>query len=327
MKFYIENSYCIGPFDHHDFKDFATQKATEGNVYKTIEPDYYECLKTHIVRRGSRSAKFGMYAALKCMENRNKDHIDGIIVSTSLGGLRNFEDFTLQMIDQEEVNLSPNPFIQSLHSTLSGNLALELETNVYNITYTNRGNAFETALLDARMNLMEGHSEILLGASDEISLNYQFSVLKDNFLNHKDSSEGCLGEGAAFFRLLKEKNQNSITVEEVVTFYGIDDEMFKKEISNLLDRNGILPENIDVIISGLKDNFSHDRLSKESTIYYKNFVGEYPTSISFALWLGENMIRENIIPDVFHKSSTKAIGNVLIINEYRKYKSIIILSK
>ncbi|KXH79183.1 beta-ketoacyl synthase chain length factor [Chryseobacterium kwangjuense] len=327
MKFYIENSYGIGPFENRDFKDFETRKTQDGDGFKVIEPDYYECLKTHIVRRGSRSAKFGMYAALKCMENQNAENIEGIIVGTSLGGLRNFEEFTLQMIDLEEVNMSPNPFIQSLHSTLSGNLAIELGTYAYNVTYTNRGNAFETALLDAKMSFMEGREQILIGSSDENSANYQFSVAKDHFLNQDNSSQAASGEGAAFFKLVSKKSQDTVTVADVATFYNISHEEFKDKISEILDKNGIHKDDISLVISGLKKDLSEDIHPVETTLFYKDFVGEYATSISFAMWLGENIIRKNTVPDVFGKKEPEEISNVLILNEYRKYKSVIILSK
>ncbi|WP_413513790.1 beta-ketoacyl synthase chain length factor [Myroides odoratus] len=301
----------------------------EDEVYHIVEPDYYEYLTTHIVRRGSRSAKFGMYAALKCVNKKNIELLDGILVATSLGGLKNSEDFMIQSIDNEESNLSPNYFIQSLHSTLSGNMAIELCVKAYNITYTNRGNAFEMALLDASMLFNEGSKDLLIGASDEVSDNYKKAVIKDCFLGESLGKPYQFGEGASFFRLSKVRTKDAVSIIGVKTFYKlVDNNTFSEKIFDLLNEKEMTIEDIDILISGVTNVSWFKKKSNISPIIlYKDFVGEYPTSISFAVWLGEQIIKEQSIPSLFSIEGLELVKTIMVINKYKEYESVIILSK
>ena len=49
--------------------------------------------------------------------------------------------------------LTPTSFIQSTHNTVGGQIALGLECKGYNFTYVHASISFESALLDAQLQL------------------------------------------------------------------------------------------------------------------------------------------------------------------------------
>ena len=186
MKLYIKKTACISALEINESSGrFELSKVTPDNPDKIIyvqKPNYRELLSTNIIRRASRNVIMGLFAALKCLEDFKFD-IDAVIVGNGLGGLVQSESFLLEMANENEQNLSPNPFFQSLHSSLSGNIAIAIRCSSYNMTYVNRGSSFESALIDAKMHILENNNQsILVGASDEITSNYADIVYRTNYL-------------------------------------------------------------------------------------------------------------------------------------------------
>ena len=56
--------------------------------------------------------------------------------------------------------LTPTSFIQSTHNTVGGQIALELQCKGYNFTYVHGSNSFESALLDAKLQLELNEAKI-----------------------------------------------------------------------------------------------------------------------------------------------------------------------
>jgi 3-oxoacyl-(acyl-carrier-protein) synthase len=137
MKLYIKSTACVSPLEitqTDESFEFSIPELTAAENLHVVNPNYKELLSLNSIRRISKFNKIGVFAALKCIENFT-DPIDGIIVGTGIGGFQNTEKFILDMDDSLEKNLSPNPFFQSLHSSLSGNIAIATKCDAYNTTY------------------------------------------------------------------------------------------------------------------------------------------------------------------------------------------------
>ena len=76
------------------------------------------------------------------------------------------------MCREGESGLSPTAFMQSTHNTIGSMVAIALGCHGYNCTYSQDGVSFESALLDAVMQLESGEAgNSLVGAHDEITDN------------------------------------------------------------------------------------------------------------------------------------------------------------
>src|SRR5690606_12093618 len=116
------------------------------------------------LRRMSVVMKFGVFAALKAHQLAGAPVLDGIITATSKGCVTDTAKF---LISYHENAVSPTAFIQSTHNAIAGQIALLLQSNAYNFTYSQGDKSFEAAFLDAQMMIAEGAKYILCGSFDE----------------------------------------------------------------------------------------------------------------------------------------------------------------
>ena len=159
--------------------------------------DYKEIIADPALRRRmSRIVKMGVACGLKCIEGLAPESIDAIITATGFGCLADTEKFIESIVANSERLLNPTPFIQSTFNTIGGQIALLRGIHSYNVTYAHRGLSFESALIDAAMQVAEGKKNVLLGAIDEIT-----ASSADIQRRLGMTREYELGEGANFFVL------------------------------------------------------------------------------------------------------------------------------
>ena len=170
MELYIQSIYCISAQDftlnytveNHLFKQYS------GKTLKLVEPDYNDYISLGDQRRMSKPVKMSIFAAYKCIEKSEK--IDAIIVANGLGVIKPSEIFLEKLLLNDERGPSPTAFMQSLHSSIAGQLSLDLKFQGYTMTYTQSAFSFENALMDAQMLISEGETEtILLGTVGELT--------------------------------------------------------------------------------------------------------------------------------------------------------------
>lgn len=323
MKLYILSSACVSPLDVYSQElSFSSDHKDENDCLKVVEPHYKEFLDLNIIRRVAKYTKIGLYAALKTINDFGSP--DAIIVGTGVGGFLHSEKFIFEMDENSEKNLSPNFFFQSLHSSLSGNISIISKCKGYNITYVNRGTSFESTLMDAALHLKNSPSKkILIGTSDEITENYSLIVKQSKYF---DTEIYKLGEGAAFMLVTGEKIDNCPFITAFETFYKTQKTELNKNIEKTLQGLNLTINEIDLLISD-QNVYSEIAISDEiPVIFYKNFVGEYPTSSSFAVWLASYVLKEQRIPKVFEINEKLKFKNILVVNQFKSNFSIIVLS-
>ena len=82
--------------------------------------------------------------------------------------MENTENFLSAMCRDGEEMLPPTYFMMSTHNTISSAVAILLRCHGYNCTYSQKGISFESALLDAFIQLQAGRmGNALVGSHDE----------------------------------------------------------------------------------------------------------------------------------------------------------------
>src|SRR5690606_20919558 len=145
---------------------------------------------------------------------------EAIIVGTGLGCLTDTQRFLSDLCTSKEGVLSPTAFIQSTHNTIAGQIALLLNCNGYNSTYSDRNHSFEQALLDAKLHLLEGNDSILVGAADEKTdlVERVVAAIMESKKSNSSPQDYFLGEGSSFFVVSQTKKFNSIELKDLKLF-------------------------------------------------------------------------------------------------------------
>ena len=316
-----------------------------GDRLTCIEPDYGQFVDVRQLRRMSRIIKMGMAAGTLALREAGIAVPDAIITGTSFGCLEDTGIFLSKMIENKENALNPTPFIQSTHNTIGSQIALLLQCQGYNQTYTQRGFSFEHSLIDAILELKDNPNQhILAGGVDEItshshSLQKRFGIFRSSssslsLLRHL--GDGTVnGEGAVYLALSGEKNDSSnICVDAVSTFYNSRNVI--ADAKGFMERTTVGYADVDLVLMGKSGIQKWDKdleviswalFPKASLGVFKHLCGEYPTASAFATWLGARLLREEHIPEVVvEKNVGRPLKNILIFNKYfEKYYSLILL--
>ena len=352
MKTYIRASSNISPqetFKRDAFPFSAT--AYSGNLLTVREPNYPDIIDAKTIRRMGRIVKMGVAAALECLKEAENECPDAIITATAYGCLADTDQFLSTLIGRSEEILSPTAFIQSTHNTVGAQIALILKCNSYNNTFVNGGFSFESALLDAIMLLQEEEATtVLAGSVDEITeLSHvvlsRFDLYKRTSVSSLDlfssASKGTIaGEGSAFFLLSSISSPDDLAcLDGLATFYRPgDSKEMANSIATFLADQDLDVTDIDLVIDGrngdLKNDAHYDSLTglifaNTEMISYKHLCGEYPTAVSFAVWLAANIVKTGQVPENagYSVSPENKLRRILICNNYQDlYHSLILIS-
>jgi len=351
MNVFINGLGNISPQNTLDNDNFLSEVRNESSMsLRVVEPDYKTQLKGINSRRMSRLMKQGVASALHCLKDSGEEDLDAIITGTGLGFTKMTENFLTNIYKHDEGILSPTQFIQSTHNTISGTIALILNCDKYNFTYSNRGSSFESALLDGLMKIKEGCENVLVGGFDEITENYlnitnrmklwktqEFSQL--DLLSENNSSGTLPGEGSTFFMLNKNKSANTYCAVKGIRmlFKPKSNDLFEHEINALLEESDLDREQLDLCLLGLNGDKKIDQniteikdrfLKGVDACYFKHLCGEYKTATAFGMWTGTQILAKQSVPEVLKTSpfSKDKIDNLLIYNNYNDtYHTLILL--
>ncbi|OFX75389.1 MAG: hypothetical protein A2X12_01795 [Bacteroidetes bacterium GWE2_29_8] len=343
---FIKDTIAISPQNTYNNDIFSsTIKQLYGNKFLAIEPEYTGIIKPNQLRRMGRSLRMGIGCALPLL--RNYCNVDGIIIGSSEGGLEDCIKFLNQIKDYEEGMLTPTNFVQSTPNALAGQLALLTSNNSYNTTHVHKGLAFENALIDAKILLLENKvKRLLVGGVEEIS-NYNFNIEKSagQFKDKECSSSQLIysntkgtvcGEGSTMFILESLTGNNNIKINDIQTITFPTEEELHNTAINILKRNNLKIDHIDILIFGMNGDIRSDyfyyRMMEQlfvnqSVLMYKNLVGEYPTSSAFALYLAYNILLKQYVPKdiIFRQEAKLKYNNILIYNHYKGIQHSFIL--
>ena len=342
---------CVSAQDTYEtsFLESVEINTTENIVYAK-QPSYKELIPPAAARRMAKGVKMGLAASTKALKEANIEVPDAIITGTGMGCIEDSEKFLKALIDNNEEYLTPTNFIQSTHNTVGAQIALGLGCKGYNFTYVNGAVSFESALLDAKLQIEnDEENTILVGAADEtaphsmelfklINLiksenNTPYSVLDSN------SSGVVYSEGATFIALENQQKENSYAVVEAIQ---IQNELKIDEVecflTNFLENNNLRIQDIDAVILGNNGDVSFDSYYKPVAsifnqipqVYYKHLSGEFNTASAFGFWIAATIVKNQSIPQIIKMNSIEKsnFSKVILYNQFQgKDHSLVLLSK
>lgn len=351
-KTYINGVGCISTQKTFDtvFLEEAVVNNSE-NVLSIVAPVYKDYISPAAIRRMAKGVKNGIVASALAMKDANVENVDAIITGTGLGCIEDSEKFLKNILDNNEEFLTPTSFIQSTHNTVGAQIALSLQCKGYNFTYVNGAVSFESALLDAKMQIEENEANsILVGGVDENG-EYTLSLFKlarrikkendlpAEVLNAK-STGVIYGEGASFFVLENERKANTYAeILDVEIVNKLEENEIESALISFLKTNNLQISDLDAVVLGFDGNsdsdFYYKNLSENTfaetpQLYYKHLSGEYDTASAFALWMASKVIKTQEIPEIIKVNSVSkpTYNTILLYNQVNgKNHSFTLLSK
>ncbi|MBP9848709.1 MAG: beta-ketoacyl synthase chain length factor [Flavobacterium sp.] len=351
QKCYINGMGCVSAQDTYEtsFLESVEINTTENIVYAK-QPSYKELIPPAAARRMAKGVKMGLAASTKALKEANVEVPDAIITGTGMGCIEDSEKFLKALIDNNEEYLTPTNFIQSTHNTVGAQIALGLGCKGYNFTYVNGAVSFESALLDAKLQIEnDEENTILVGAADETAThsmelfklinliknenNTPYSVLDSN------SSGVVYSEGATFIALENQQKENSYAVVEAIQ---IQNELKIDEVeyflTNFLEDNNLRIQDIDAVILGNNGDISFDGYYKPVAsifnqipqVYYKHLSGEFNTASAFGFWIATTIVKNQSIPQILKMNTIDKsnFSKVVLYNQFQgKDHSLVLLSK
>ncbi|MBK8685965.1 MAG: beta-ketoacyl synthase chain length factor [Bacteroidetes bacterium] len=337
---FIISSTCISP--QNTFEGLEGLKAVnypKEPVYYCQEPDFSKYINPVQIRRMSRALKMGYTAAIDALNKSGFTQLDAIIIGTGKGCMSDTEIFLHSIVEYQETALNATHFIHSTYNQLNGLIALNKKISCYNITYVHRGFSLEHALLDAALYFAEHpQSQILVGSFDEMTPDHfkvkkQWGYWKEEPLHGQSllysKTPGTLaGEGSAFFVLSSEKpKEPAVKICDIQTLYSPESDEVVSCLNNLLERNQLQKEEIDLLMLGENGDVNHaqnypmiaGQFPEAEKIYFKHLCGEYDTAINFGLWTGYEILLKQMIPESMQlevRSEKKTYRHLLIYNNY-----------
>lgn len=302
MKAYIHKCSTISVLN--SLENGILTSVNKSSSRKLIEPNYKEIIPAEHLRKKSKVIRLGVASALKAMKNENAE---GIIVGSGAGCCYNTVLFIGEYHGRNTRILSPNSFIQSTDNTIAGQIALILQNNSYNITYIQKGLAFENALLDAVLLSEEVQGNVLVGGVDEwiplFELNAQTKILHPDY---------WIGEGASFF-VLKQQEKGALAKVSACGILSANKNSLQEKVNSFLEHHHLeLP---DLILYG--NSFPNqeplsDNVFGVKTFNYSNLSGIYFTNSSFGTHLGVEILSN---PNLAKLKGLNA-QTILVINNF-----------
>jgi 3-oxoacyl-(acyl-carrier-protein) synthase len=299
----------------------------------------------------AKGVKNGIVASAIAMKDAQIENVDAIITGTGLGCIEDSEKFLKNILDNNEEFLTPTAFIQSTHNTVGAQIALLQQCKGYNFTYVNRAVSFESALLDAKMQIEEGEVQsVLVGGVDENG-DYTTALFKlsgrikpDNQqpynLLDSNTSGAVYGEGAGFFVLENERKDNTYgEILDITIINTLEENEIEAEIKSFLKSNQLEISDIDALVLGFDGNvdfeiyyknLAQNAFAEIPQLYYKHLSGEYDTASAFALWMAAKVLKTQEVPEIVKVNSVEKPNykTILLYNQLNgKNHSFTLISK
>lgn len=263
------------------------------NYVRAIEPSVREIISPAEARRMSRILKRTVCTSVIALEQSDVPEPDAIITGTGMGCIENSEKFLTDLSTFGENCLKPTLFMQSTHNTISSLMAIRLKCHGYNNTYSHRGISFESALMDAWLQMKGGLiRNALVGAHDEVT------PLLAKVLAYTRPDYNLISESSVSVVLTdSESSRNLCEVTHVRLFHDPG----PAELAQALD-----PETGRVLILGVNGNLANDApyenvlkdlAYRPYTIQYKNVFGDNFSASALAFYAGVRILENQRIPD------------------------------
>ena len=134
------------------------------------EADYRNYVSPMKTRRYSRLLKRALVTALKCMQDSGIAQPDAIINGTALGSLEESEHILDGLVTEGEAVSMPTQFTLCTHNAVASLIGIYTHNVGYNNTFSQGSVSFESAMLDAFLQLKSGSiRHALVCANDDLT--------------------------------------------------------------------------------------------------------------------------------------------------------------
>ncbi len=311
---------------------------SEAPYVRSLDPDFKAFMTPGESRRLGKLLKRALAVALHTLRQAGVERPEAIVTGTGLGSVESTEAFLSDLVEQGETLLKPTHFMQSTHNTIGSLIAIHTATHGYNNTYAHLGLSFESALMDARLQLLTGSVEnVLVGAHDGITPSY-FTMLQRAGYVGQPGMVPC-GETAVELLL-----RTAPPVEESAwcTLAGLRllHRPTRTEVdaaaTALLADADMTPTDVDAVLLGLNDDAKHDAAYADLLpswcttdgplrLHYKHLFGESYTAAALGTYAAAVMLREQCIPRHLILGGTGPIGalrNLLVAHVYEGGRNV-----
>lgn len=274
--------------------DWLTDPVFSNEIYaRAQEPDITGLISRSAVRRMSLILRRAVATAVTALRRSGHLSVDGIITGTGAGCMENSERFLVELSRYGETGMKPTLFMQSTHNTIGSQIAITLNCHGYNNTYSHRGISFDSALLDAWMQIRNGNLQtILVGSHDEIT------PLMSTILHSADPDQTFIAEASMSAVLSSEE----ITGQSLCELLSVD----------ILHRPGILriADMLDastdpIVLIGNTGKANNDaaymKLLSQLTfsptvLHFKHLFGESNSASAIAFYVAATLLNQPTIP-------------------------------
>lgn len=278
MTVYIKSTASLMP-----------EKSENGRSFVCPKPQIKDFIDPKESRRMSAIIKNGIFAGMTALKNAGIAKPDAIITGTGLGCLSDTVRFMSSILQYNEENLNPAPFIYSTHNTVGGAISILTGCTGYNSTFVHRGVSFESALLDAYLLSIESPElNILAGGVDELTNEY--AVITERMGLYKELS--VPGEGAAFAVISGNKENAVCEIAGIKIVPSFDKITVENAFRKFIESNSIDPSKT-VIFTPFNGDSECDNWKKQvlmphnwkNIVSPKELTGEFMTAgaLSFAM--------------------------------------------
>ena len=337
MTAYIQSIRQISIQEPLCEKWFTDPIVPASNFNEGIDPDFKSFLSPQVSRRMGNLFKRAIVTSASALGDFPSEKLGAIITGTGLGCIDNTEKFLLSMLDNGEQCLHPTDFMLSTHNTISSQIALHLHCNGYNNTYSHRGTSFDSAFLDAFVQMgLGGISTALVGGNDEMTPKYHLLLDKSGYwkkgpvdeahLRAGDTGGSVSGICSLSVFLTKEREMHPMCcVKGFDMLYEPSASVLEAHIASMLSEAGI--SSFDSVVTGISGDKCNDDVYKNcfDTVYegkpvlwYKHIFGESFCSSAFGLYEAAVCLAEKRIPGhLVFKGRPEAPRAILVHNHFQ----------
>lgn len=282
---------------------------------RAIEPDSKEFIVPSEARRMSKILKRTICTSITALNKSGIKEPDAIVTGTGMGCMENSEKFLIDLCNFGESCLKPTLFMQSTHNTISSLIAIVLKNHGYNNTYSHKGISFDSALLDAWLQIKTGTIRTaLVGSHDEVT---PFTAL---VLEKTHPCFGFVSETSvsAVLSSKSEETKPLCEIEKVELLYKPS----TADIINACDIN-----DRTLLMLGVNGKEKNDKPYKEiigaldckcPVLNYKHLFGENFSSSAIAVYAAATILHKQMVPAQLIQSGDLSrndqIDEIVIVN-------------
>ena len=308
---------------------------------RAVDPDFKQHIPPLEARRMGRLLKRAVVTTKRVLQTARSfstqsektttpvapfDTPDAIITGTGLGCIENTELFLDALCREGEQGLKPTHFMQSTHNTIGSLAAINLQCHGYNSTYAHQQLSFDSALLDACLQMQLGMiSTAIVGAHDEMTPSYYRLLCKAGYLGLPGQKAA---EAAIAFAIGTQESDNALCrIAGIRICHNPVDATLRQALCLMLQQAHIDETDISAIMTAQNCAEAHDRQAiryaqaiapQAPRLKCRHLFGESYAASAAALYASATCLSRGLIPSHLLTDNSETINNpkAIIIHNY-----------